>query len=469
MENSKLLELLRTFKPRDLRRLEQYLESPLHNTQEKLLHFYRVIREESPAFAGEGVEKQAIWGKYAPTEAFDEKELGYLMSFLAQAAEHYLALDRFEKEPMMAHTYRMEYFLNNGLEKHYRAEHRKAEKWLEEAPYRDSDWADHAWRLSNMEVKSFYRNHSRTLDNRIQQASEHLDAYYFAEKLILSCELLNLQSILSAEVNQEMVRDWAEFLTEHAPKSNPEIQLRLCILQILQDPTHKDAFQQLLQLMPSTPSFLPSEKVRGVYFYAQNHCIRQIKSGNTAYLHDLFEIYRQSIEIGLIYESEQINPWNFKNIVSTALKLGHFDWTEGFIQQYQEGLAPEFRKSAIAYNMANLSFHLKQYEKALKALLEVEFSDIFYALDTRKLQLMIYFERQDAEPLLSLISSFKVFLRRNNLISAANRQAYKNFVDWVARIFRETEKSKPQLASLIPAIHETTPLVDADWLERQCR
>lgn len=470
MENSKLLELLRTFKARDLRRLEQYLASPLFNSQEKLQHFFGVVRDTGPEFAGKAVEKAAIWKKYAPNEPYDEKEMGYLMSFLAQAAENYIALDRFEREPMAAHTFRMEYFLNNGLEKHYRAEQRKAEKCLEEAPYRDSDWADQAWRLSKMEVSSFYRNHSRTIDTRIQQASAHLDAYYFAEKLILSCELLNQQSILSAEVNPEMVKEWAEFLTVHAPTSNPEIQLRLCILQILQDPSDKATFQQLLRLMPGTPSFLPSEKVRGVYLYAQNHCIRQIKNGNTAYLNEMFEISRQSIEIGLIYDhdSDQINPWNFKNIVSTALKLGHYDWTEQFIQKYQEGLPPEFRQSAIAYNMAHLNFHRKQYEKALKSLLDVEFSDIFYALDTRKLQLMIYFERQDAEPLLSLISSFKVFLRRNNLISASNRQAYKNFVDWVARIFRETEKNNPQLAQFIPLIHQTTPLVDADWLEKQC-
>lgn len=468
VKNAKLIELLRAFKARDLRRLEQYLESPFFGIPEKLLRFYRVVRGAAPDFSGPGMDKEAIWAAYSPGQPYDEKEMGYLMSFLGQAAEQYLAQDRFEQEPMLGHLFRLEYFVDQGLEKHYRAEYRKAEKWLEAAPHRDSAWEDHAWRLASIEVSSFYLQRSRTPDHSLQQASAHLDAFYFAEKLRLSCELLNQQSILSNDIERETVSGWLDYFVAYAPKDNPEIQLRLSILEMLENPDRKDSFQELLRRMPSAPQYLPPTKVREVYAYAQNYCIRQIKSGHAAFLHDLFEINRQTIDIGLIYEMGEINPWNFKNIVSTALKLGHYDWTESFIAQYQDGLAAQFRPSAIAYNTAHLQFHRKTYDKALRSLMEVSFSDIFYALDTRKLQLMIYFERGDAEPLLSLITSFKVFLRRNRVVSANNREAYQHFVDWVAKIFRETEKKQPDLSVLVPQIHATTPLVDSDWLVKQC-
>lgn len=414
------------------------------------------------------MRKQVVWSVYAPNEAYDEKEMGYLMSFVGQAAENYLAQDRFEQDTMSAHLHKLEYFLENNLDKHYRAEYRKAEKWLEENPHRDSEWAGSAWRLADLEVRAFYQSKSRMPDLSIQQAASHLDSLYFAEKLRLSCELLNLNSILSAGFDLSIVNQLIQYLKHTGPHANPEINLRMHILQMLHHPEEKEAFEELLRLMPATPNYLPPTKVREVYAYAQNHCIRQIKNGNGAFLQALFEINCQSIEIGLIYETEYINPWNFKNIVSTALKLGHFDWTADFIQTHKEGLAAQFRTSAIAFNEAHLHFHLKEYDAALKALMKVEFSDVFYALDTRKLQLMIYFERGDAEPMLSLIASFKVFLRRNKVVSAQNREAYKHFVDWVARIFREREKSHPNIAPLVAEIRATSPLVEGDWLERQC-
>ena len=128
-------------------------------------------------------------------------------------------------------------------------------------------------------------------------------------------------------------------------------------------------------------------------------------------------------------------------------------------------LRPEFRENAIAYNLANLHFHQQEYKPALKSLMSVEFSDVFYALDTRRMMLMIYFEQEEEEAFLSLVSSFRTFLRRNKIISRQNKAAYKNFVDALARIFRARESGNTQrMKQLATKIQQTSPLVEGEWL-----
>jgi len=151
-------------------------------------------------------------------------------------------------------------------------------------------------------------------------------------------------------------------------------------------------------------------------------------------------------------------------VVSVGLSLGKFEWVEQFVTDYEKRLPIGFRETAMAYNRANLHFHKRSYSEALKTLSQVEFSDVFYALGTRKMMVMIYFERNDEEALLSLLSSFRLFLKRNKLISEANRKAYRNFIQWVQMLNRRRGEDKEGIAKLVKEIKATQPLVEEKWL-----
>lgn len=67
---------------------------------------------------------------------------------------------------------------------------------------------------------------------------------------------------------------------------------------------------------------------------------------------------------------------------------------------------------------------------------KVEFTDVFYQLDSRVLQLKIYFESDDYENLFYHISAFRIFLKRNNSISENQRTIYRNLVRFKAKLAR---------------------------------
>lgn len=469
MNNAKLIGLLRTFTSKDLRRFRDYLNSPFFNKRQDLIDFFAVIQTLAPDFPEEDLSKKKVWQAYAPDRPFDEKELAYLMNFLLKQAENYIAIQKTEDDPTTKGTHLLAHYLRHGLNKHYRAVYQKTSRSLEQEPFRDAEWHLKAWRLAEAEVNHFYSFRSRKPDASIIRAAEHLDAFYLDKKLEMSSEAINLNQILEAGFDTSFIEELLAFL-EKRKSSEPTVKIRTLVVNILRNPEDFDSFRELRRMLPEAHSYFQPEPVKGIFAYAQNFCIRRIKSGDLDYQQELFSIYQESIELGVIFQDGFLSPWNFKNVCSIALKLGEYEWTRNFIEKNKKHLPLEFRSSAIAYNLANLHFHQGQYDQALKALTQVEFTDIFYALDTRRMTLMIYFERGDYEALNALISSFRIFLRRNRIVSEKNRAAYKNFVDWLARIFRYLQKRDSlSLSEAEAEIAQTKPIVEGAWLIQKCK
>lgn len=464
MVNNKLIQLFQTFETADFRRFREYLQSPFFNKREDLVELYAVLEALAPEFHPEKVTKEKIWKSFAPGRKLDNKELTYLLSFLFKHAENYLAVSLFEEDETTRGTFIMARHLETGLLKHYRSAHRQTVKQHLAKPVHDAEWHLKAWRLADAEVHHFYRSKSRKPNVAMEEAGTHLDAFYLDKKLEMGSEVLNLNQILQAGMDTRFIDELRGFL-DNRDNREPSVRIRLLLLNVLLDPEDEASFQVLIKLLPQTPPLFSPDRVQGIFAHAQNFCIRRIKTGDLRYQETLLDIYKTSLASGVMYEEGYLNPWNFKNVVSIALKLSQFEWTQSFIQQQQQYLRPEFRENAIAYNLANLHFHQQEYKPALKSLMSVEFSDVFYALDTRRMMLMIYFEQEEEEAFLSLVSSFRTFLRRNKIISRQNKAAYKNFVDALARIFRARESGNTQrMKQLATKIQQTSPLVEGEWL-----
>jgi len=96
---------------------------------------------------------------------------------------------------------------------------------------------------------------------------------------------------------------------------------------------------------------------------------------------------------------------------------------------------------------------------------KVEFSDIYYSFDTKKMMMKIYFEKGEIDALLSLINSFKVFIKRNQSVSEANKLAYENFILVINQFLKNTQqRTAPEL---LDSIKNLKPLADRNWLLEQ--
>ena len=173
------------------------------------------------------------------------------------------------------------------------------------------------------------------------------------------------------------------------------------------------------------------------------------------------------IERKVVIKNDQLSQFDFKNIVTVALRVEEFEWTEDFITSYQSFLPNEHTDNAIAYNRARLYFSQKNYKKSRRELLSVEFTDIFYSLDSRSLLLKTYYEMEDFESAADLIKAFKIYLKRDKKISEYQNATYTGFLTIANKLIRYKQGYKENKDNIAKLLEESAQIADSSWLKSQ--
>ena len=160
----------------------------------------------------------------------------------------------------------------------------------------------------------------------------------------------------------------------------------------------------------------------------------------------------------------ELLPWHFKNAILISLRLGHYEWAEKFIKDFQDRLPIDFRENAISYNLAMVYFHQKKFDKATTLLHSVEYEDIAYNLGSKSMLLAMYYEQDEYEPLLSLLDTFKTYLNRHKDINEKMRLNYQNYILFVRKLTKIMPGDKKAVTSLRQEIKDAKGVASEKWL-----
>ena len=225
----------------------------------------------------------------------------------------------------------------------------------------------------------------------------------------------------------------------------------------------EDYFLRVVKLINQSNTKFPIPDLNNTYQYVKNFCIRMINTGNDGYRKILFELYKTILSNKRIMNHGDFSPWEYKNIVTLGLRLQEEKWVREFIRKYLNFLPVDERANALTYNSAMLSYYHKNFRQTLKLLQAVEFTDLYYQLDARSILLKVYFELDDVETMLHHISAFKIFIRRNKLVSAYQKEIYLNFIRYTLKIFR-AGTSTTKLNAVKNEIISHQNISDKNWL-----
>jgi hypothetical protein len=464
MHSSKLVALLRTFRPADLRRFDDFLASPYFNKSAALVQLFHALKAAAPDFAPGHCNRFDVWDRAHPGRPGTEQEIASEMNALLRQAEAFLGMEQYLTQHQLRDLHILEAFERRPLEKNFRLQLKRIHQNLDAETARNENHYLRRYLAADIEVREMLNRQVRTYDSNLQEMVNYLDDFYLISRLRLTCELINRQYILSGSYDTRLAGGLMAYLDNYDHEKVPTMAAYYMVLRLLIGEAGADSYQRLSHLLIHTAHAFGERDWRELFAYAQNHCVRQLRTtGEAGYLKELLALYRSALDSGNILENGVLSAWKYKNIASVGLRLAEYEWVEQFIHRYKPMLPDDLRESAYAYNLADLHYHRREYDQALRNLLRVEFTDVFYSLDTRKMILMIYFEQGATEAMLSLISSFRLFLKRNQLISENNRLAYTHFVNLVHAIYR-SKNSPPEAEKLHRQILDTQPLVEEAWL-----
>jgi alpha-amylase/alpha-mannosidase (GH57 family) len=110
------------------------------------------------------------------------------------------------------------------------------------------------------------------------------------------------------------------------------------------------------------------------------------------------------------------------------------------------------------------TFTEKQYENVIELLREVEYENVTYALGGKLMLLKTYYELDELTPLDSLLDSFRIYLRRNQLISREIKQQYLNVLRIVKRMAQVAPYDRKAIEKLRNQVDKSNSLADKNWI-----
>ncbi|MEL6805808.1 MAG: hypothetical protein AAFO91_18735, partial [Bacteroidota bacterium] len=175
---------------------------------------------------------------------------------------------------------------------------------------------------------------------------------------------------------------------------------------------------------------------RAMYKYALNFCIRRINAGEAGYLEESFGIYQAMLDAGLLHVQGEISHTDFKNIATSGVRLGAYEWVADFIERYSPEVGGGLGENVVIYCRAYLYAASGRAREAMRLLQEVQFTDVYYALSARTLLLQIYYEQADWDGLEYQLKAYQLFLQRNRHLSQRNRKLYLKFARMLGQLLK---------------------------------
>ncbi|MGK0363383.1 MAG: hypothetical protein ACI85O_000428 [Saprospiraceae bacterium] len=463
MISKKLISLVNSFSTKEINLFGKLIHSSFFNENEeiKLLfkevsEFYKRNEKNIPLL------KKVVWKNIYGSEVYVDVKMRRLTSEMTRLAEKFLIQQEIEQQGEFKKIILLNALKRRRLEKHF---YDIISKGKVEAEGKSTDYHFEQLQteLLQHELLDKLSPHENALDN-LERADYHLDSYYLVKKLKFYCSLLSYKSIRAIDKNIYITENWLSKIKENPAFNEPAVKIYYKISLLLRNENVEIVFEELRNLLISYEECFPMSELQELYISLQNFCAGEINNGNVIYYKKLFNIYKTMIERNILAGEESLKPGVYKNILTLSLMLKDFIWAENFVENYTEKLPKEHQENARNYNLAKVYFHQEEYKKVIEQLREVEYKNLVYALGGKLMLLMTYFELKETRPLDSLIDSFRIYLRRNKLISKNVRQQYMNSLRFTKKLANVAPYDKKGLQKVKEQIESCKALAAKKWL-----
>lgn len=469
IDNTKLAGVLKTFDKSYRLSAKRFLESPYFNSSKEIVNLFleilRLQEKDKP------LDKVKLWKKIVKNKPYNDLRFRKYCSDLSKLIERFLAQQAFEDDEIQQRVFLLKSLntMEHKAEKTTASTITATEKLIETYAYRDSEYYAYQYEFQRQLYKLYDYETKRSAQSNLNEISSFLDQFYFTEKLRITTEALQRKNFKTSNYDIAFTEALQEYLeSQNLHNDSGAIALYYQVYKMWSDLENEDHYYELKSLIESSSHLFPAEKaISDFYTTAQNYCVRKINSGERKFLNELFDLFQLLIDRSLIISDGIINPWYFRNIVFVGLRLGKYDWTENFIITYQDYLSEELRENAVTFNLAQLYFYQKKYEKVIQQLRFVEYDDLSYNLNSKVMLMLTYYELDEIEPLYSLTDTFRTYLSRQRKLKKLPQskvQDYLHLIRFVRQLIKVIPGDKKALQKLKEEIQSTKGVVNANWL-----
>lgn len=454
-----------------------FCHSPYFVKHEQVRALVAYFSEVYPQFDARRCDKRLLFKRLFGGGAYDKGKLALIFTYTQRALEQFIAQEQYQEDDS-----EKQYRYLQGLQ--HLAQFNTFEKAIKNIEGRhlsssrqDARFFYQAYRLAKSADDYYNQQDRRRMDNSLVEKQRYLDRFFMLEKLQDACEARVRQRILRVDyrtrfldaVLKEIANDPDDFA------DSPAVLVYYRIYRMLEDEEDRKRYQEAFQFFSVHTGLFGKEEKISLYIYFMNYCIARINQGDNDFLSEIFQIYQAQLDQKLLLENGELSEWDYKNIVTTALRLGELDWAMDFMEGYRDLLPTAARENAYRFNLANYHYARGDYGKVLDLLIRVEYSDLRYNLSAKALLLRTYFDLEEYEALYSLTESFKQYLLRNKLMSETRRAGFNNLFKLARKLanlkarseYLALEKREKELQKIDRELSEADLVFNREWLSEK--
>ena len=448
MENTKIIHFLKCLSKHEFREFGKFVRSPFHNNRKDVIRFYDILKKLHPEFSMDERAKKSIFEKLYPGRKFNSTVLVLLSSYLYNLGKEFLSILDL-KEDRFFH----QYFILNSLDKHhadnlFEKEYKSTAEFMKNEKL-SSDFFHQKSLLEELRINyNLKRNRQDKICRETVEFSD-LSVYSFIVKLVLMYHdlLVNKQSF-----NYEFVDSPTELFIKsfnfEGFINNLEIEkienhnyllyyyyLFMCNYY----PGSEHYYSKLKEYSFKDFDKLNMVEISGRFNCIIDYCMFQIKSGDSKFLRETFNLYTEALEKRLYQINSKTNEIGlifFRNIVAIGLAAKEIDYVERFIIEYANGIKGDFKEDLLELCYAMLYYEKKEYVKALECLSKVSNTFQLFKLATKHTLIKIYYETNHNDSLFSLLDTYKHYLKNEKIITDLIKSYHTNFLNYLNILVR---------------------------------
>lgn len=473
MKKSKLIQILKTFSPEEMKEFEKFISSPFFGCKNFVVNFFKELKKHYPEFKDENIQKEKIYSKLYKGKEYNDGLMRRMISDLITMTEEYFMYKRFKNTPSYIDQCLIYELRMRKLNNIFETKSNKISNELSNQKFIDNSLLLNIYLIENEIFNYRVINRNKEFADNLESAVNAL-LIFFIDVLYSYINHINYFNF-EYEIKSELIKsflanfNYSEFIKsiEHIEnKYTYYVKLVYYTFSIINNMNDESSYWKLRKLLNYNKEYISANVRLGCFVVLSAFCINQNMKNDSKYVTESFEINDIILKEKLfLIDSKYLQLSFCRSLIIICKRLNRYEYISDFIKLYSRYIHPESRDSFINYCNALIMFSNKNYGKTLEYSAIIDLDWPAFKKDIKILKTMSYYELGYLDSVYSEIDSFKHFLSYTDTLQEGSIVNGKNFIGFVMKLLKLKERNDiNELGFFKKQVEEENNINEKTWL-----
>ncbi|MFN0216716.1 MAG: hypothetical protein ACKVT2_20860 [Saprospiraceae bacterium] len=474
MEQSQLIELIRTLLPQEKEQVLQFASLQFINTgkmRAQVIPLLKICLSHPWEDPNLELNNKQVFSVIFPGQDFIEGKLEKVRVEAHKIVRTFLSVQQYLREGNefdqvldLSESVKLK-----GLEIRYQHLLSKLQKMQAEYAWKNETYFHRQFLLEYAKHNEESRHNRLKGDLNVPAVIQTLENYAHLHRLALLNRFLLQQKVAKLDV-PETIKTFLE--ENNVPlrclEASASLRVNYLIFKLLsKDFLEPSDVRSLFDLLLLNEKEIDPDNLRGFYTYLRNLCVLIYNSDaqNEEINFTLHELYKDNLNRGYLHYKGKLHSVTYLGVCNNAIWVKNHDWALEFIEKYKKDLIDENEtQDFYRFNLANYLFAIGRFDDCLDHIPDTSTS-VVYLLQGKRLELKTLYELQ-SDQFSYKLDSFKMFLIRTStkLLSDNQRQIHVDFANLLNQIINSLPGDHKRSELLVKRIQGKKQAAEWRWL-----